>query len=271
MTFLDEGGATRLPELRREIAGVFLRRTKKEVLDLPDKIVSVQVCELSPEAWREYHQAWEKYLEWVSNHPSVDEEKIENILSAQHLIELGKLKQVCSLAKLENITADVKNAVDQEQKVIIFSQYTETIKQLANQIGLEVKCVTLTGQDDSESRQKSVDDFMNDPNTKVFIGNIKAAGVGLNLTSASIIIFADMDWSPAIHQQAEDRAHRIGQEGTVNVYYYVAKDTIEEDIVEILGQKREIIQQIMDGKKTYTSSVETDLVKRLSARLGKTH
>ncbi|MFA9262894.1 MAG: helicase-related protein, partial [Undibacterium sp.] len=166
-----------------------------------------------------------------------------------------KLKQVLSQSKIDRMASDIRNAVAQEQKIIVFSQYTETIRRLSESLrqkpvgGDPIRCVTLTGADDMEERQKAVDAFQNKNQAEVFIANIKAGGVGLTLTSASIVMFADMEWSPEIHNQAEDRAHRIGQEGTVNVYYYVVADTIENDIINILNEKKNVMDQVLEGKK----------------------
>lgn len=247
--FWDETGATRLPELREMVKSVFLRRLKNEVLDLPEKIVSIVPTTLDAEYQKKYDSAWDQYLAWLEAHP--DEGKdIHNVMSAQALIELGKLKQVCSLAKVDRITADVENAIEQGSKVIIFSQYTKTIVELRNKMsGKKIRCVTLTGEDDQDQRQKAVDSFQQD-GSDVFIANIKAGGIGLTLTAASIVMFADMEWSPEIHRQAEDRAHRIGQTGTVNVYYYIAENTIEEDIIDILTAKQETIGTLTGGETT---------------------
>lgn len=260
--FWDESGATRLPELREMTRDIFLRRTKDEVLDLPEKIVSVVPVELTPESRRQYDGAWDEYLEWVAQHP--ENRDIGNIMSAQALIELGKLKQVCSLAKLDRIAADIDNAVEQGSKVIVFSQYTHTIRVLSALLReKKIGFTTLTGEDDQDSRQSAVDRFQNDDECKVFVANIKAGGVGITLTAASIVIFADMDWSPAIHRQAEDRAHRIGQTGTVNVYYYVAESTIEEDVIDILTQKQETIGTLTGGETTIKAFMD-----RLKERVG---
>ncbi len=243
---------------------IFLRRTKEEVLDLPEKIVSVVPVELSTAARTKYDNAWDEYLEWVAKHP--EQKDIGNIMSAQALIELGKLKQVCSLAKLERIGADIANAVEQGQKVIVFSQYTDTIHTLQTQLNKMKPVVTsvrLTGEDDQDSRQRAVDSFQREDGPSVFIANIKAGGIGLTLTAASIVIFADMDWSPAVHRQAEDRAHRIGQAGTVNVYYYVAESTIEEDVIDILTQKQETIGTLTGGETTIKAFMD-----RLKKRVG---
>lgn len=243
--FWDETGSSRLPELRALTKDIFLRRTKTEVLDLPEKIVSVVPTTLSTEYQRAYDTAWDNYLEWVANHP--EGKDLKNIMSAQALVELGKLKQVCSLAKISRIVTDVENFIEQGEKVIIFSQYTETIKTLAQQLRKEGS-VTLTGADDMDMRQAAMDAFQNDENCKVFIANMKAGGVGITLTAGSIVIFADMEWSPEIHRQAEDRAHRIGQTGTVNVYYYIAESTIEEDIIDTLMNKQETIGVLTGGE-----------------------
>lgn len=246
--FWDETGATRIPELKELIKDSFLRRTKEETLDLPEKIISTVSCEMTFEWAENYETAWDRYLAWVAEHP--EGKDLGNILSAQALVELMKLKQVCSRAKIDRIVADVKNAVEQGEKVIIFSQFTGTIDALRHEIvfGLDIGAVTLTGRDDSETRQAAVDAFQNDPMTKVFIANIKAGGVGINLTAGSIVMFADMDWSPQIHNQAMDRAHRIGQKGTVNVYYYILEGTIEEDIMDVLSMKQETIGTLTGGE-----------------------
>jgi SNF2 family DNA or RNA helicase len=261
--FWDEKGASRLPELREMIKPVFLRRTKEEVLDLPEKIVSVQQVEMATDWQRKYDTAWDAYLAWVAGQPEKD---IGNILSAQALIELGKLKQVCSLAKVDRIIEDIENAMDAGEKVIVFSQYTATISEIASRINDKARktgtfpwpipAVTLTGQDDMENRQEAVDQFQNDPETKVFVANMKAGGVGLNLTAASIVMFADMDWSPEIHNQAMDRAHRIGQTGTVNVYYYVLGGTVEEDIIDTLLDKQGSIGVLTGGETTIKPFME---------------
>lgn len=247
--FWDETGSSRLPELREMTKRVFLRRTKEEVLDLPEKIVSIVPVELGPEWQRTYAGVWDAYLAWVAAHP--ENKDIGNIMSAQALIELGKLKQVCSQAKVLRICDDIENAIEQGEKVIVFSQFTRTVEHIEATLRTKkIRSVTLTGSTQMDDRQHAVDAFQNNPDFKVFIANIKAGGIGLTLTAASHVIFADMEWSPEIHRQAEDRAHRIGQTGTVNVYYYIAEGTIEEDIIDILTAKQETIGVLTGGETT---------------------
>lgn len=273
LRFLNEQGASNLDELEKHLRGWMLRRKKKDVLNLPAKIITNMECEMTPEWKRKYESAWDDYIAFLEENPSPDK-NLDNILIARQLVELQKLKQVLSLSKVERIVEDVRNAVEQGQKVIVFSQYTETIKRISESLatrpkgGEPVKNVTLTGTDDMDSRQRAVDTFQKDPDTMAFIANIKAGGVGLTLTEASIVMFADMEWSPETHAQAEDRAHRIGQTGTVNVYYYVTRETIEDDIIAILEEKKDVMNQILEGKKPAgkQESMQEALLKKLSTR-----
>ena len=263
----DYSGATNLDELRRQLKGWIIMRKKEDVLDLPEKIISIRESVMDKEWRKEYENAWENYIAFREQNPIEGWDK-DNVIMAKHLVEIGKLKQVCSLSKIENITNDIVDAVDQGEKVIVFSQYTKTIDAICDKMQeMGIGVTALTGSCDMVYRQASVDSFQNDESVKVFVANIKAGGVGINLTAGSIVIFADMEWSPEIHKQAEDRAHRIGQKGTVNVYYYVAPETIEDDIIDILNKKKNIADQILEGNKRRLSktSVGSEFLKRMMA------
>lgn len=276
--FLDTSGATNLTELQKKLEPTYLRRTK-EILGntLPAKIITNVPVELTKEDRKRYEQAWDEYMNYLENNPIIfsdltneeREEKMENIKQAKHLVELQKLKQVASQAKITPIIEDVLNIVEQGEKAIIFTQYTETLRQIRAELRKAgILAVTLSGEDDQTARQISIDAFQKDDNVKVFIGNIKAAGVGITLTKASTVIFADLAWTPADHEQAEDRAHRIGQQNQVNIYYYIAKETIEEDIIDLLGKKNQIINTILEGKKERVAqfNVANALIKKLSTK-----
>lgn len=246
MSFWDASGASNIPELRRKVGDAMLRREKKDILDLPEKMISTIPLGLDPDWQKKYDNAWNDYFDFLIEHPP---ENLDNILQAQHLVELQKLKQVCSLAKVDRVVEDALDILESEP-VVIFTQYTETLQRIAEGIKKgKHKVVTLAGENNSKEREQAVEDFQAGK-VDAFVANIKAGGVGITLTRASKVLFADLEWSPTVHAQAEDRLHRIGQTGLVNAYYYIAKGTVEEDIQDLLAIKDEIIRKIVAGERT---------------------
>ena len=264
-SFLDIRGATHLDELKEKISDSFLRRTKDKVLDLPPKIEQMILIELSKDWQKKYDSAFDDYIKFLRDNP-IEGKIIDNVILARHLVEIQKLKQVCSEAKIDAIKEDVESMLDASESVVIFTQYRQTLKTLVSAFP---GSVSIDGSDSMESRQEAVDLFQSGA-SRVFIGNIKAAGIGITLTRSSNVVFADLDWTPAVHDQAADRCHRIGQTGTVNVRYYVTRGTIEEDIMEMLDKKRKIIEKVLagDDSKSETMGVK-ELVGRISARVDK--
>ena len=267
--FWDTSGASNLDELHRKMSDAYLRRKKDEVLDMPPKIRTIIPVEISQEWRARYETAFDDYIKWLQEHPDIMAEKdMAAIFMVQHLVELGKVKEVASRAKVEVVAEGIREILETGEKVVVFTAYKETLNLLRKAIGPKWRKVELTGETSMKKRQEAVDQFQTDPKTKVFFGNIDAAGVGITLTAASKVVFADLDWNPATHDQAEDRCHRIGQNGTVNVYYYIAEDTIDEDIMEMLAKKREIITAIMEGGKVKDQGrgAATELMRKLSTR-----
>lgn len=273
--FIDTSGATNLDKLRTTLSTVYLRRTKVVLGDkLPAKVVTIIPTKLDKEHKKQYQDAWENYytnLELRLNaDDDLDEEaradKLMNAEMAQHLVEMQKLKQVASLSKIERIAEDIANAVEQGEKVIVFTQYTATLEALKAKLK-KLKPVSLSGADNEKARLKAIDAFQTGDAT-VFIGNIKAAGTGINLYAASIVMFADLEWTPALHEQAESRAHRNGQKRQVNVYYYIAEDTIDEDIQAALKKKNEVIKEVLEGtgEKVKDVSVQGAVMAALSKK-----
>ena len=260
--FWDVSGATHLDELKERMRGVFLRREKKGTVDLPEKVISNVTLELTPEQQKTYDTAWDSYIEFLENNPLDEEKDIDNIIRARHLVEIQKLKQVCSLAKVGRIVESVENAVESGEQVVVFTQYTETLERIKEGLKkAKIATESISGSDNGETRQRHVDSFQAG-RIKVLVGNIKAMGVGITLTASSHVIFADMVWCPGDHEQAEDRCHRIGQNSMVNVYYYIIKDTLEEDILELLSRKTKIIKHILEGEKAKDVNIAKEVIKR---------
>lgn len=248
--FLETKGATNLEELKKHIDPYYLRRTKAVLGDkLPEKIITNIDVEIPKEYQKKYESAWGEYITKLILSEDTQNEDIINAQLAQHIIELNKIKQIVSLGKIDTIIKDIENIVEQDEKVIVFTQYTETLDTIVERVrGKKIGVMKIDGRDKANEREHTVKSFQEDSETKVLVGNIKAAGIGIDLTAASTVLFADMEWTPAVHQQAEDRAHRYGQKRMVNVYYYVGKGTVDEDILEMLDRKSQVISRILEGE-----------------------
>jgi SWI/SNF-related matrix-associated actin-dependent regulator 1 of chromatin subfamily A len=157
-----------------------------------------------------------------------------------------KVRKVIANEKVKETIEFAQNIVDQGKKVIIFTNFTDTLQLIHTHFGKE--SVYLDGSCSKQQRQYSVDQFQENEKIKVFVGNLKAAGVGLTLTSAEVVIMNDLSFVPAEHSQAEDRAYRYGQKNNVIVYYPLFDNTIEGVIYDILNNKKQVIRTVMgDG------------------------
>ena len=248
----DTSGASNLEELTEQLHGVLLRRTKDEVLDLPPKTRTWLDVEISTgTAVREIRdvlleltrsrlkqklgQGGTDAATASGNTRSDRTRLIAKITRARHKLAKAKIKSTIDLAQ---------GAVAQGEKVLVFSCFDEPIKTIAEHFG--DTAVVVTGSTTPKKRQAQVDRFQNDPECQVFVANIVAGGIGLNLTAARQVIFNDLDWVPANHWQAEDRAYRIGQTATVSVHYLVARQTIDEFVQAVLEAKSALVSAVVD-------------------------
>lgn len=234
-------GASNLEELASKIKNIVLRRLKTEVLDMPDKVITTMYHRLSTKGENQYEALWEEYLE-----ARIREGKKNGNLQ-KDLVELILLRQFIAAEAIPHTIEMVENAIEQGRKVIIFTSFTEELEILAAHFGkLAVKH---NGPMTTSQKQKSVDAFQKNSKVKVFIGNIKSAGVAITLTEATVVIFNSFDWVPGNNEQAEDRAFRIGQKNDVNVYYQLFLDTISTRMWFMLHNKKDVISTIMGDKK----------------------
>ena len=227
-------GASNLEELRDRTSKQILRRLKEDVLDLPDKIISPVYLRLKS---KEYEELMGEYYDWFDKHP--DE---ASSLTVQ-FSKLMKVRKVISNEKTKQTIEIVENIIEQGKKVIVFTNFTDSLQTIYKHF--EKQAVYLDGSCSKPHRQKAVDEFQDNEKIKVFVGNIKAAGVGLTLTSAEVVIMNDLSFVPAEHSQAEDRAYRYGQKNNVLVYYPLYENTIEGAIYDILNRKKQIIRTVM--------------------------
>ena len=227
-------GASNLEELRDRTSKQILRRLKEEVLDLPDKIITPVYLRLKS---KEYEDLMGEYFDWYDKNPD------ESSSLTVQFSKLMKVRKVIANEKTKQTIEFAENILEQGKKVIIFTNFTDTLQTIYQHFSKQA--VYLDGSCSNSIRQQAVDQFQNDEKTKVFVGNLKAAGVGLTLTSAEVVIMNDLSFVPAEHAQAEDRAYRYGQKSNVLVYYPLFENTIEGAIYDILNKKKRIINTVM--------------------------
>jgi SWI/SNF-related matrix-associated actin-dependent regulator 1 of chromatin subfamily A len=246
----NTSGASNLDELRERTKTYVLRRMKTDILDLPEKIVTPIFVELTS---RMYDEEMDDFMR-ISN-DNKDKETISVTLN-----RLMKIRQLISYEKIPYTCEIIDRCIEQGKKVIVLTNFTMTLDMLHEKY--KKNSVTLDGRMNKEKRQDNVDRFQNDDKVKVFIGNIKAAGVGITLTAAEVVIMNDLSFVPADHSQGEDRAYRYGQKNSVLVYYPIFENTIEKIIYNILQKKKGIIDQVM-GDGEYSETFSKDLLKQL--------
>ena len=249
-------GASNLEELAAKTKNIILRRLKTEVLDMPDKVVTPMYQQLDKKGWVEYNKLWDEYVT-----KRILEEKKTNE-EQKSLVELILLRKFIAAEAISYTIEMAENAIEMGRKVIIFTSFTEELEILQNHFGKIA--VKHNGPMTTFQKQKSVDGFQQNAKIKVFIGNIKSAGVGITLTEGTVVIFNSFDWVPGSNEQAEDRAFRIGQKNDVNVYYQLFDNTISTRMWEMLNNKKDIISTIMGEKVLTDDEITTLLVEQIN-------
>jgi SNF2 family DNA or RNA helicase len=237
-------GASNLEELRDRTSPLVLRRLKENVLDLPEKIITPVYLRLKS---KEYEELMGEYYDWYDKSGESDSLTLQ-------FTKLTKVRQVIAEEKTKATIELCENIIEQGKKVIVFTNFTKSLEMILQHFGKSA--VRLDGQMSQKERQLSVDNFQNDENITVFVGNIKAAGVGITLTAAEAVVMNDLSFLPSDHSQAEDRSYRYGQKNNVLVYYPIFDNTVEGIIYDILKKKKNIFETIMGDNANSMDSVE---------------
>jgi SWI/SNF-related matrix-associated actin-dependent regulator 1 of chromatin subfamily A len=245
-------GASNLEELRDRTSSTILRRLKENVLDLPDKIITPVYLKLKSKA---YEDIMGEYYDWYDKNP--EESKSLTV----QFTKLTKVRQVIADEKITQTIELAENILEQGKKVIIFCNFTDSLEKITEHFGKIA--VKLNGSMSKTEKQFSVDQFQENDKIKVFVGNIKASGVGITLTSAEAVIFNDLSFLPSDHAQAEDRSYRYGQKNNVLVYYPIFENTIEGIIYDILNNKKQVIATVM-GDNQNTADAAEEILNRIN-------
>jgi SNF2 family DNA or RNA helicase len=245
-----------IPELKQRLNGIYVRRKKEQVLkDLPPLQWGTVVLE-PPKRQINEIKKFEKgkdfdHIQAIldaanASHHSGDDTLADKILEQANVVALATLRRMVGLAKVQPTIEFIKNEFESgSEKIILFAYHTEVIDQLYQ--GLQEFCpVVITGATSKVTRQKAIDNFQNDANTRLFIGQITAANSAITLTASNNVLIMEPSWTPAENVQAAARAHRIGQKfSSVLARYITLAGSLDEDLTRVILRKTKQISEIM--------------------------
>jgi non-specific serine/threonine protein kinase len=272
-TPIESGGDEEAAKLlRRLIYPFILRRTKEQVApELPPRTERIVYTDMDSAQKKIYTQTRERYraeLLGLIESEGMNDARfkiLEGLLRLRQIAihpALVDKKYKGEAPKFEVLFETLETLQAENHKALIFSQFVETLKLVRRELDArKIKYVYLDGQ--TPNRQSRVDLFQNDPSFPFFLISLKAGGVGLNLTAAEYVIHLDPWWNPAVEMQASDRAHRIGQDKPVFVYKIIARDTVEEKILQQQEKKRALVKSIIATESSFFKSLTKDDVKAL--------
>lgn len=267
-TPIDKFGEKEQKEhLRKLLFPFILRRTKEQVAkDLPEKTETVLYCEMEEAQRRIYDAYRNEYRSKILG--TIDE---VGIAKSQLTILQGlmKLRQICDSPAILKETPELPNdsiKLDElireltenigEHKALVFSQFLGMLSLIRTKLEeMNIPFVYFDGSTAAPDREKAVQEFQNNAETRVFLISLKAGGVGLNLTAADYVYIVDPWWNPAVEQQAIDRTHRIGQTNNIFAYRMICKDTIEDKILQLQERKRALAKDLITDDNGFVKTL----------------
>ncbi len=246
-------GASNLKELNFMLwKNCFFRREKSKVLtQLPDKVRQVMSCDITNR--KEYQDAERDLIDYLKRYKEADDEKIQKSLKGEVMVRIGILKDITARGKLKEVIDFVKDFRENGKKIILFCNLHEIVDRL---LVAFPSAVCVTGRQNMQEKQASVDAFQKNPKTDIIICSIKAASAGITLTAASDVAFIELPWTYADCDQAESRAHRIGQKDSVNCYYLLGRRTIDQKLYRIIEEKKHISNAVLGAE----DNIQTNIV-----------
>ena len=265
-------GASNLSELRERLAVLgFVRRLKSDVLtELPAKIRTVLPVELDAQGGREIRDAETALRDIIAGKARALADVANDDASGQRgdvLGALARLRRAVGVAKIEAACEWIDDALEQGEKLLAFAHHSDVLDGIqAHLRKKDIDFVRLDGDTPVQARQDLVDRFQSTDSVRVFLGSMSAAGQGITLTAASQVLIVEQSWTPAEMDQAEDRAHRLGQRDSVTATHLIAIGTIDEPVLDLINLKRQTAAQAVDGA-TEAQASET-IERMLLARFG---
>jgi superfamily II DNA or RNA helicase len=240
----------------------FVRRLKADVLpQLPRKRQVVVPVALGNE--REYRLAERDVIAWLREQPldlSELDRRVAAALRAERLAQLNALKRLAARGKLGAALAWIEDFLASDEPLVVFAGHREVQDVLVERFP---DAAHLLGRDSAQAREAAVHAFQEPDGPQLILCSTRVGAQGITLTRASNVAFLDLEWTPAIHDQAEDRCHRIGQEDAVTAWYLLAAETIDETMIELIARKRGIIGAVTDGRRDESEALVQAVVREL--------
>lgn len=233
-------GASNLEELREKIKHLYIRRLLTEMTDMVDKNIITKTYDLTESQRVEYERLWQEYLDAQTEQGNEDSEQY------RQLVEGILVRQYLAKQMVDNTIKLVDNMLEEGGKVIIVCTFSEEIAMFKDYY--KKKCVVYDGKMTAKAKDKAEQTFNNDKNVRVFIGQILAAGVGLNLVVANKMVFNSYSWVAADNAQIEDRIYRLTQKNDVTCVYQLFNDSISKHMYDTVVGKKNMMDTIIKSE-----------------------
>ena len=257
-------GYKNIPELKEMLQSNMIRRLKADVLDLPPKLHTIEFVENTPYQEKLYQvlvsDALSHRQEILSAlNPMVKFLRLRQVNGSPELVDNSLVVDKSYLsknAKMVRLLELVETIISNGEKVVIFSNWVESLRTIYRFLGAKYKVCCFTGTMKPEDCEMNKRRFIEDPEYKIIIGTVSKLGVSHTFTVANNVIFYDLPWNPATMEQAEDRCHRTGTTSTVNVYSIITKGTVDEKVYDIIMNKDGISKYIVDNELSIKDNPE---------------
>lgn len=259
----DFSGTSNMEELRELIKPYYVRYAKRDVLkDLPPTIFTDIPVELHREYHAKYEMAMENLVEYLKRVRKKTDEETKKSMMAEKLVLLNELRQITSMSKAMDAKEIIENIIESGEKVIVFSNFHEPLKELHSKF--KKNSVILLGTSTEKERENAKNRFQDDEKVRVFFGGTRASGIGITLNRAENVLFIDQPWTAADYEQAYSRAERMGNKADViNIRTMYVKDSVDEKIADIIKRKKDVANFIFDSNydKNIVDQVISDISK----------
>ena len=241
-------GYKNMDELQQQVISFMVRRLKKDVLDLPEKIYTDEFVDMTPKqsiVYKEIQANLRLNIDRIasSNNPLAEMIRLRQATGYTGIVS----STISESAKIDRLEEIVEETLSNNKKIVIFSNWTQITDVVVDRLSKNYNVLSITGNTNDTHRQQIVDTFQTNDNYKIIVGTIGAMGTGLTLTAGSVIVFMDEPWNMALKNQAIDRCHRIGTKSNVIVYTLLCKNTIDERVHELVENKGAMSDALIDG------------------------